>query len=109
MLDADGCNAYAKLDKMGKYSLNTAVVRSGGLLAVVYNSSDFTSPIKSKSDKQISFDWGYGSPAPDEIPYLNPFSVKWFGYVAAPLNCEYTFSSISDSGASVRINRQVII
>ena len=107
--NAGHCYAYPTLGAVGKYSFDLASVRSGGLLAVVYNSSDFQNPVRSKFDEQISFDWGNDSPAPDAIPYMQPFSIKWFGYVTASYNCEYTFSSISDSGASVLVNGKVVI
>jgi len=103
------CYAYASLGQIGKYSFNTASVRPGGLLAVVYNSTAYEKPVRSKSDEQISFDWGNDSPAHDAIPYMGPFSIKWFGYIAAEYNCDYTFSSVSDSGASVIINGRPII
>ena len=109
LVNAGYCYAYASLGIVGKYSLNLASVRPGGLLAVVYIGTDFLNPVQTKSDEQISFDWGNDSPAPDFIPYMQPFSIRWFGYVAASYTCDHTFSSISDSGASVNVNGNNII
>jgi len=109
LANAGHCYAYPTLGAVGQYTFDLASVRSGGLLAVVYNSSDFQKPVRSHFDKQISFDWGNDSPAPGAIPYMQPFSIKWFGYIAASYNCEYTFSSVSDSGASVLVNGKLVI
>lgn len=60
-----------------------------------------------RTDPQINFNWGNGSPIPGEIPADN-FSVRWTGkiYFAGGL---YRFTTYSDDGVRLRVNGKLLI
>lgn len=60
-----------------------------------------------RTDPQINFDWGGGSPAPSIS--ADNFTVRWRGEVLAQFTDTYTFSVIADDGVRLWINNQLII
>ncbi len=61
-----------------------------GLRAEFYNGARVEgSPVYTRKDQQIDFDWNAVSPAPGVDP--NHFSVRWTGTLAVPGGGDYTF------------------
>jgi hypothetical protein len=50
----------------------------------------------SRIDREIAFDWGYGSPDP-RIP-ADDFSIRWTGFISAPATGDYDLCLLSDEG-----------
>jgi beta-glucosidase len=62
-----------------------------GLKAEYYADSDFAgSPVLTRTDPQVQFDWNAAAPAPG-IP-MQTFSVRWTGTLTPPAAGDYTFS-----------------
>ena len=64
-------------------------------------------PAVTKIDKQISFDWGDGSPFPG-FPVDN-FSVRWTGELKAPETGDFLIDIVSDDGVRFFINDSLMI
>jgi endoglucanase len=72
-----------------------------GLLATYYANVGLTgTPITTRTDAEVNFDWGSGSPAAG-VPADN-FSARWQGELIVPRDGRYTFVTQSDDG--VRLN-----
>ena len=75
--------------------------------AEYYANSNLTgSPILSRSDAALDFDWGWGSPSPT-MP-SDYFSARWtgtFSFVAG----RYTFATYSDDGVRLYVDGQIAI
>ena len=63
------------------------------------------SPLLTRRDQSINFDWGNGSPGP-AVP-VDYFSARWTGFITAPYSETYTFFVPSDNGVRVWINNQL--
>ena len=69
---------------------------SGGLTASFYNNETFTGPpVLTRLDDHVDYNWG-GSPAAGVN--ADNFSVRWDGYVYAPVAGSYTFYTTTDDG-----------
>jgi len=78
-----------------------------GLTAEFYNDETFTNKVLTRTDPQINFDWGFGSPDPKVNS--EAYSVVWKGQILADETGEYTFVTAADDGVRFRIDDQVII
>jgi hypothetical protein len=78
-----------------------------GLRGDYYNGTNFNSFILTRTDADVNFPWGNGSPAAG-IGADN-FTVRWTGLVEAPVTGHYTFSTNNDDGVRLRVNGVVII
>lgn len=65
------------------------------------------SPQVVRSDDQIAFNWGDGSPNP-MIP-VDHFSIRWTGKLIAPKSGDYAVSVTSDDGARLFLNNAAVI
>jgi hypothetical protein len=72
-----------------------------------FNNSDFTAPVLTRTDSNINFNWGTGSPAAGIDP--DTFSVRWTGKITAPTTGRYTFYSTTDDGVRLWVNGQLLI
>lgn len=61
-----------------------------------------------RKDPQMNFDWGSNSAMPDALP-IDYFSVRWEGFIRAPVSGTYTFTSWTDDGQRVYIGGTKII
>src|SRR5215475_7109532 len=66
------------------------------------------SPLLTRVDQTVNFNWGGGSPAPGVVPN-DQFSVRWEGLVEARSDELYTFYVTHDDGARLWVNDQLII
>ena len=87
---------------------NSPVQSRNGLIGEYYNNNTFSgSPVLTRVDQNIDFNWDTGAPSP-VVPADN-FSSRWTGYFVAPKAGSYQFASDSDDGCHVWINSQLII
>lgn len=78
-----------------------------GLRGDYFNGTNFNSFILTRTDSEVNFPWGSGSPAAG-IGADN-FTVRWTGLVEAPFTGHYTFSTNNDDGVRLRVNGALII
>ncbi|MFC5702668.1 PA14 domain-containing protein [Cohnella faecalis] len=85
----------------------SATIEVNGLRAEYFNNKDFTSPMALRTDANINFNWGTGSPAPGVDP--DTFSVRWTGYIKPQYSETYTFYTNSDDGVRLYVNNVLVI
>jgi hypothetical protein len=79
-----------------------------GLRADYFNNMDLTgSPVLTRMDPGVAFDWTGTSPAPEVNP--DGFSVRWTGRVFPQYTESYTFRTYSDDGVRLWVDGQLII
>jgi endoglucanase len=80
-----------------------------GLTGTFYQGTALAgTPLLTRTDSTIDFNWAGGSPAPGVVP-ADQFSVRWQGEVEARSNELYTFYVTHDDGARLWVNDQLII
>lgn len=103
------------------FSYNSQKQANGGLKAEYFNAKspgqvsgwnfDFAnkSPVLVRTDSQISFDWGEGSPGPGVD--VDQFMVRWSGFIKAPTGeaGTYQFGFTRDDGMRVNIGTSQVI
>ncbi len=88
-------------------NLFTANGEKGGLSGEYFNGQNFQTPVLSRVDRGINFDWEEDSPAAGISN--NDFSVRWTGSVLTNQAGEYTFSTSSDDGVRLWVDNNLII
>ncbi|HEY0737739.1 MAG TPA: PA14 domain-containing protein [Herpetosiphonaceae bacterium] len=78
-----------------------------GVVGTYYQNPDFTSPVGTRQDPTVNFDWGYGSP--DAAIESSTFSVRWLGQVVPRFNETYTFYTQNDDGVRLWVNDPLLI
>ncbi len=78
-----------------------------GLKGDYYNNADFTAFALTRTDPQVNFDWGTGSPHASIV--ADTFSVRWTGAMLVPRSGAYTFSTLSSDGVRLYVNGQLVI
>ena len=78
-----------------------------GLTATYFNNDDFTSPVFTRIDPSINFDWGYGSP--DPRIGADTFSVRWTGQIFAPDSEDYAFAVRADDRGRLIIDGTTVV
>ena len=88
----------------------STVSNSGtGLRAEYFNNNTLTAPYTlTRTDATVDFFWGDGTPAPGVINSDN-FSARWTGQVEAPITGTYIFSTDTDDGVRLWVNRKLLI
>jgi hypothetical protein len=94
-----------KLDLMP--DVNPIIGNGTGLTGNYFNGTNFQTPVLSRVDATINFDWAFTSPSPSVNPDL--FTVRWTGQVQPKYSGEYTFYVTSNNGRRLWINNQLII
>jgi glucose/arabinose dehydrogenase len=89
--------------------INSLAPNSGtsGLIGDYYNNLDFTAHALTRTDANIDFSWGTGSP--DPLIDADTFSVRWTGLVTPDYSETYTFYTNSDDGIRVWVNGTQLI
>ncbi|KUG09976.1 PA14 domain-containing protein [Solirubrum puertoriconensis] len=85
----------------------TSSAVGSGLQAEYYLGERFERPVFTRIDPQINFDWNFQSPAPG-VP-AESFSVRWSGYLLAPVSGVYTFHIAVDDGMRVWLGNNKIM
>ncbi|MBN2486115.1 MAG: RICIN domain-containing protein [Bacteroidales bacterium] len=78
-----------------------------GLMAYYYNGLNFETPVGTRVDPTINFNWGTGSPMSGVNNDV--YSVRWRGQIQPRYSDTYTFYITSDNGRRVWVNNQLII
>lgn len=78
-----------------------------GLTGNYFNGMNFETLKYSRTDANINFDWGTGTP--NATVNVDQFSVRWTGQIQPKYSGEYTFYLNSDNGRRLWINNQLII
>jgi len=79
-----------------------------GLKASYFNNKLLSgTPIVSRIDTTINFNWRANSPHP--LINVDNFSALWEGQLLAPVSGQYVFSTTSDDGIRLWVNNQLII
>jgi hypothetical protein len=73
-----------------------------GVQGKYYDTADFTSNKFTRTDSQINFDWGTGTPSNSIAS--DTFSVRWSGGLLVPESGNYMFSTLASDGARMYIN-----
>src|SRR3989344_1460838 len=68
-----------KISEYAAENLAQVISQGDGLKGEYFNGKNFDTSVLTRTDPQISFDWGVGSPAPGVN--VDNFSVRWTGYV----------------------------
>lgn len=80
-----------------------------GLRAEYFNNTTLGgSPVLTRVDPTVNFDWGTGSPSAGVVNVDN-YSVRWSGQVEAPVSGSYTFATTTDDGVRLWVNGQQLI
>lgn len=85
-----------------------------GIRGQYYDGQNFEKLALTRTDKTINFDWSIG---PDGNHFVSPgpgvpgeyFSVRWTGYVYAPVTGVYTFHMATDDGMRVWIGGRKVL
>jgi len=86
----------------------TPIPTYNGLNGQYFNSVGLSgTPILTRVDATVNFDWGLGSP--DPLVNADLFSVRWTGYVKPLYSQTYTFCVGSDDGSRLWVNNSQII
>jgi hypothetical protein len=81
---------------------------SGGLQASYFNNTTLSgTPVVSRIDQTINFDWGSGSPDPKVN--IDQFSARWTGQLYAPVTGTYTFTATVDDGFRLYVGGILLI
>lgn len=78
-----------------------------GLAATYYNNKNLTAPTLTRTDPQINFSWGKGSPSRRIDP--DTFSARWTGQVQAPSSGSYTFYTYTSDGVRLWVDGELIV
>ena len=86
----------------GSYAMTVTLASGGGLSADYFeNIWFFYTPVVSRVDAQINFDWGDGAITPTAADYV---SVRWSGRLLPSYSETFTFYTDADDGARLWIN-----
>jgi PA14 domain. len=84
------------------------VVGTGtGLTGTYFNGMNFETQVGTRSDANINFSWGTGSPMTGVN--ADAFSVRWTGQVQPRYSGTYTFYSTGDNACRVWVDNQLVI
>ncbi|MEQ1742860.1 MAG: putative baseplate assembly protein [Candidatus Nitrotoga sp.] len=78
-----------------------------GLFGEYFDNKNLSSRKLSRTDTTVNFEWGSGSP--DALIGADTFSVRWSGWVHAPITGGYTFYTTSDDGVRLWVDNQLLI
>jgi hypothetical protein len=81
----------------------------GGLHGDYFNNTSLTGTAAgSRVDGPIDFDWGQAPPGVAGVN-ADQFSVRWEGYIRAPVSGSYRFQTVSDDGVRLWVNGSLVI
>jgi hypothetical protein len=104
-----GSNLWGNTKTAGNTGLSRISGGNGNGLKVDFfnNTSLSGSPVLSRVDQTVSFDWGSGSP--DPVVSTDNFSARWYGQVQPFDSLAYTFEVESDDGVRLWVNGNLVI
>jgi len=78
-----------------------------GLTGNYFNGMNFETPVYSRKDATVNFDWGTGSP--NASVNVDQFSARWTGQIQPRYTGQYTFYLNTDNGRRLWINNQLVV
>jgi len=87
---------------------STVALPTGALTGSYYLGGDFNTPIMTRADSVIDFNWYRGTPD-QVIPPHKSFSVRWLGEITAPTTGVYSFKTVTDDGVKLWVNGILLI
>jgi outer membrane protein OmpA-like peptidoglycan-associated protein len=78
-----------------------------GLIGQYYDGENFERVMLIRYDPTVDFDWGHGEPGPG-LP-TEHFSVRWSGWLVAPVSGRYRFNITVDDGMRLWLNNHLIL
>ncbi|MCX6872923.1 MAG: DUF6288 domain-containing protein [Verrucomicrobia bacterium] len=78
-----------------------------GLKGEYFDNLDFTNLKLTRTDAQVNFDWGTGSP--NAVIGADTFSVRWSGLLLVPETGTYRFSTLNSDGVRSYLNGVPVI
>ena len=78
-----------------------------GLRGAYFSGAAFNTPVFTRIDEAVNFNWNTNSPEPTAMPVT--YSVRWTGKVQAKAGGSYQFFTLSDDGVRLWVNHQLII
>ncbi|PAP77125.1 ThuA domain-containing protein [Rubrivirga marina] len=78
-----------------------------GLVAEYFPSPDLSGEPVTRTDPQVSFDWGTDAPI-EGLP-TNGFSVRWRGLLSVPADGRYRFTTATDDGARLWVDGVLVV
>jgi len=78
-----------------------------GLKGEYFDNLNFTNLKLTRTDAQVNFDWGTGSP--NALIAADTFSVRWSGLLLVPETGTYTFSTLNSDGVRLYVNGLPVI
>ncbi|MCX6877464.1 MAG: PA14 domain-containing protein [Verrucomicrobia bacterium] len=78
-----------------------------GLLGEYFNNASQTDRVLARTDAQVNFAWGSGSPGP--AVSSSSFSARWSGWLVPPYSEAYTLSTVSGNQVRLWVNDQLVI
>jgi autotransporter-associated beta strand protein len=78
-----------------------------GLKGEYFGNADFTGLQVTRTDPEVNFDWGSGSPDPSVG--ADTFSVRWSGLLLVPETGTYSFSTLNSDGVRLFVNGVAVI
>lgn len=104
----DGPNNDAQRWKMDLMPDVAPVNGNGtGLTGNYFNGMNFETPVLTRTDAVVNFDWASGSPATGVN--ADQFSARWTGQVQPRYSGDYTFFVTSDDGCRLWVNNQLLV
>jgi glucan endo-1,3-alpha-glucosidase len=88
-------------------TITISAASGNGLSGQYFDNMDFTNLKLTRTDININFNWGNGSPV--STMGADQFSIRWTGQVQALYSETYTFYTNSDDGVRLWVNGQEII
>jgi len=85
----------------------TTAGAGGGVKGQYYIGTDLSDLVLTRTEPQINFSWGEGSP--DPLVDVDLFSARWTGEVEAAYTETYTFYTLSDDGVRLWVDGQQLI
>ncbi len=85
----------------------TPAGNGNGLKAEYFDNIDFTNLALTRTDSNVNFNWGNGSP--NGNIGSDTFSARWTGQIESRYSETYTFNTTSDDGVRLWVNGQLII
>jgi hypothetical protein len=93
--------------RSGAYGLSVTLARGGGLSADYFeNVWFFYTPVMTRVDAQVNFDWGEGSITPTAADYV---SVRWVGLLLPRYTEQYTFYADADDGVRLWVDNAQLV
>ena len=93
--------------RSGSFALSVTAARGGGLSAEYFeNVWFFYTPVMTRVDAQVNFDWGEGSITPAAADYV---SVRWGGLLLPRYTEQYTLYVDADDGIRLWVDNAQLV